>query len=313
MRYWSKRFCRKPCLLIGFLSCAAGVGGAPSELVDLSRKRPTPCFELEQHSLGSLTREPQLATLWIPADAVLGHSGTVRSEQVGARNDRDFCDDLLRISADEDEHRSQSGGACALDEPKPTRGIVSHERRRAMPERSCNSSFLAGGNVDQREGETLAFFGQRPGGGCEPFAFCECLLECRETLTRELRPCHEIVTLAGCNSSRLVSSVGRAAELGWLVDVGPSRGCESLRDLVEQTLHRFVADFDRLCDTAQREQRTMSALGELRLGEGPRGQRLVDVGEDSCPISAFMSHNSCPLLFGFELDSRTIRGGGLRG
>ena len=145
------------------------------------------------------------------AGSVLGTTGISATTCCGSRPTRTSTDPSPAARA-----RSTSRS------PRAASSATSAEAR--CPSAAATARSLPAANIDQRAGQTLAFLGQRPRGGRQPLPFSQRLLERRETLTGKLRPCHEVVALAGSSSRRLVGRVGRPAELGRLVDVGPSGG-----------------------------------------------------------------------------------------
>src|SRR6185503_7267881 len=89
----------EPCPLRRLLDALRGVRGLLDELFDLRPQRAPMRVQLEQHRLGGLAGEPELAALWVPADSVLGDGGNHRREQLVARNDRKVRE-VARVAAD---------------------------------------------------------------------------------------------------------------------------------------------------------------------------------------------------------------------
>ena len=175
--------------------CRCRLGGRPSgvlgpgcELFDLDGESTAPGLQLEQDGLGCLTREPELAASWIPADALGGHGRHGRGEQILDRDHRQLRDELTWIAIDQDDDGAEPCRPDPLDELERPRGVVREHRGSSMAERCSDGALGAGVDVEQGEGEPLPGLGELASRRRQPFALGQRLLECpRRSRVRSTR------------------------------------------------------------------------------------------------------------------------------
>ncbi len=151
-------------------------------------ERRTPTLQLEQHGLGGLPDEPELAATRVVPEA-LGRDrrcGDVQQRVDG--DDRILGDDLLRRSAGEDGQAAESGRARPLEEREPDGGVVREHGRRASAQCSSDRSLGARLDVERGEGEPGAVLGQSASSGRKALLLGERLIERSNPLTDELDP-----------------------------------------------------------------------------------------------------------------------------
>ena len=197
----------------GLLDVCAGSLGTLVEPLDLDPQLTSARLELEQHGLGRLAGEPQLAAAGVPADPVLGHGGHPRGEQLVACDDRQLHE-LSRILSDQHEHRAEARRLRLRDELQPATRRRGEHRRGAMTERCGGRALRARLDLEHLERELLAFLGEGARRGRDSLALRERLLECGQPLARELHARLEVVPLAHGGACGGVGLVGRQAELG---------------------------------------------------------------------------------------------------
>ena len=99
------------------------VGRAGSQSRDLVVELAAAGVQLEQDRLRRLAREPELAALRVPADAVGRDRRNRRREQLLLRHDRQV-DKIARIAPDQHEQRTEAGAHRLDDELEPACGRV---------------------------------------------------------------------------------------------------------------------------------------------------------------------------------------------
>ena len=183
--------------------CRCRLGGRPSgvlgpgcQLFDLDGESTAPGLQLEQDGLGRLTREPELAANWIPADALGGHGRHGRGEQVLDRDHRQLRDELTWIAVDQDDDGPEPCRPDPLDELERPRGVVREHRGSSMAERRSDGALGAGVDVEQGEGEPLPGLGELASRRWQSFALGQRLLECPQTLTGEVDAGRQVVAQA---------------------------------------------------------------------------------------------------------------------
>jgi hypothetical protein len=149
-----------------------GVVGLPRKRFDLCLESTPPGVELEQNGLGGFAREPQLAALWIPADAVCGDRGRLRAEERIEGDDRKIGEGA-RVAIDEHDNRPEPFAACALDELEALLGSGGEHRGGAVSEGRCDCSLGPWSELEGLQREPLACLGQSTRGRGQAFAFCE--------------------------------------------------------------------------------------------------------------------------------------------
>src|SRR5581483_1617280 len=290
----------------GILHVLGSGGRAADELLDFALQLAPARVELEQHRLGRLAREPELAALRIPADAVLGHGRHARGEQLRARDDRQV-DEVARVAADEHEHGAEAGGARLVDELEAALRVLREHGRGAMAERRGGRALAAGFDLEQLQRELLALLGERTRRRGQALALGERLLERRQPLACEAHARLEILVLAHRGPCRGIRLVGGAAELGRR---RAARCATHLFELVarfgEQPLRRLVAYAETLRRAAQGEQRIARAAGERRLGVGAPGENRVELRRELGLRTALDRGDARPALLRLDLQPRAL-------
>ena len=141
-------------------------------------------LELEQHRLGGLAGEPELAALRVVAVALARDRRNLRLEQLVLRHDGQLVDELARIASGEDAERAEAGGRRALEQLERRLRGGRDECRRTRAERRGDRALAARLDRQQGKREPLALLGERAGCGWNAFALCERALERREALLR---------------------------------------------------------------------------------------------------------------------------------
>ena len=163
------------------------------ELVDLPAELAPTRFELEQHGLCGLAREPQLAARGVVAEALARDGALALREQVFLRDDARLAERLGH--ARHDREAAEPRGACALEQRKRGRGVRRDDCRRAGPQCRGHGTLVAGRNVELRERDALALFGERARSRRKSFALGERALERGEPRARERERLCELVAL----------------------------------------------------------------------------------------------------------------------
>ena len=171
-------------------------------------------LELEQDSLGSLAREPELAALRVEAEPLFGDGRDAGREQVVERDDRKLGDALRRPLADEHGQTPEPGFACALEQRQPGRGVVGHDSGGTPRERRRNRALVAGVDVEERESELGAFVGQRTRRGRDSLTFREGAFERREPFLPEQRTLQKVIARMSGRTRGRGRLVRRCFELG---------------------------------------------------------------------------------------------------
>ena len=179
---------REPCLF-GERLCLVG-------------ERGTARLELEQHRLGGLAREPELAALRVVAVALARDGRNLRLEQLVLRHDGQLVDELARIASREDAQRAEAGRCGPLEQLERRLRRRRDERGRTCTERRRDRALAARLDRQQRESEALPLLGERAGCGRNAFALGECALERGEALLRGERALGERVALVRRLASR---------------------------------------------------------------------------------------------------------------
>ncbi len=152
-------------------------------------------MELEQHGLRGLTREPELATRRVVAEALGRHGGDLGVEKRGERYHGHLAHELLRRTPGQDRQAPQAGGTGALEEREPYDRVVRQHRRRTRAQRSRDGAFRPRLDVERREGEPRAALCQGASCGRKTFLLGERLLQRTRPLARELHPLGEAIAL----------------------------------------------------------------------------------------------------------------------
>jgi hypothetical protein len=132
-----------------------------AELVELGRKRTPAGLQLEQHRLGGLAGEPELAALGVVAEALRRHGPYGRGEQLLLRDDRRLRDELFRIAADEHHKTAETRVSSSLEQRQRSGCVVPDDRGGRAAECGRDGALAAGLDLEQRVGDPLAVLRER--------------------------------------------------------------------------------------------------------------------------------------------------------
>ena len=172
-----------------------GLGGLRlgCQLGDLAFELPLPRLQPEQDRLGGLAGEPELAALWVVAEALVRDRRDGRGEESVDRDDRQLGDALGRPLAHEHGQAAEPGFPGVLEQREARGGILGHDGRCTPPERRRHGALGSRLDVQQGERELGSFVCERPRRGGNPFALGKRALERRQTLLRQLGALGEVV------------------------------------------------------------------------------------------------------------------------
>ena len=252
-----------------------------TQLSDFGFELASSGLELEQHRLGGLAGEPELAALRIEAEPLLGHGRNGRPEERVERHDRQLGDTLGGPLADEHGETSETGVAGALEQRQAGGRIVGHHRRGAPGESGRDGALAAGLDVEQRQCERRTLVGERTGGRRNPFTLGQRALERAEPLLCDGRTLVEVVARVCGGASGCGRLVGGELELGGC-RAGALCSCLCLGQLDAEPLaeprHRLGAHRDPLPRRPEPVQRTCCALAATR--------RVGELGLESLALAA---------------------------
>src|SRR5581483_7717968 len=120
--------------------------------------------QLEQQRLRRLAGEPELAASRVVAEALERHRRNGGRQELVLRNDGERADELGRIAPDQDGEAAEARRPRALEQREARSRVVGDERRRARAERRSDRTLVPRIDVEQREHDALALFGQRARG-----------------------------------------------------------------------------------------------------------------------------------------------------
>ena len=155
------------------------------KLLELRRERSAACLQLEQHRLGGLAREPELAALRVVPEAFRRDRRDRRRQQLLLRHDRHSRNELRGVAADEDDKAAEAGVARPLEQGECAGSVVAHDGGGRSSQRRRNRTLAAGLDVEQREGDPLAVLGERTRRRRQPFALGERAVERPQALLEQ--------------------------------------------------------------------------------------------------------------------------------
>ncbi len=119
------------CLVGASLSLRGSVGGgfrAGRELIRLVRERTAAAVHLEQHRLGGLPGEPQLAARRVVAESLGCYRWLARIEERVEPDHRQRSDQCARIPSHENGETSEPALACASQQGEASWSIRGEQR-----------------------------------------------------------------------------------------------------------------------------------------------------------------------------------------
>ena len=188
--------------------------GPRGQLVGLVGQGSPARVHLQEHGLGRVAGEPELAPRRIEAEALFRHRRRASVEQVVQWNDRQRGHELLRISSCEHRQAAEPSGLRPLEQLEPSARIGREHCRSEAPERGRHGPLRALIDLDRGQGDPLSLLGERSCRRRQTLVLADRMLERGHPLVGRACPLGEIVPLRCRGPGDGRSLVGESLQLG---------------------------------------------------------------------------------------------------